>query len=90
MIDRKTQPQFISEKTIRKLYREISPSQFQHLRRILPQKPFYQQLFKRGQVIWDWDLLQDFLHRCDSIDNQERVAAYLATLEQTEHGGSNE
>ena len=83
MLERKTKPQFITEKTIRALYYEITPAQFLTLRRILPPKIFWVQTVKRGHILWDWDLLQDFMHRCDSPENQERVAAYIASLEPT-------
>ena len=84
MLERKTKPQFITEKTIRALYYEITPAQFLNLRQTLPQKYFWVQPFKRGHILWDWDLLQDFLHRCDSPENQERVAAYIASLDKPE------
>lgn len=71
---------FLTEKFVKQNYIQITTFQSAKLREKLPRGIYWIQMIERGVVLWNWDLLQDYLTRGDRPEHQALVEEYLKSL----------
>jgi hypothetical protein len=72
--------QFLRETKIRKERYDFSRWHSCHLRSKLPKGIYWTQTTDGGCILWNWDLLQDYLLFGDRAEHQVLIEEFLATL----------
>jgi hypothetical protein len=73
---------FVTERFVRENYHQLSRSQFERLRGILPRSIYWTQpCGKGGAILWNLQLLQSYLTAgADSSEHQAMVENFISTL----------